>query len=138
MPPMPKHPSQRHGHRTKAEQAHDEIERTGALVWPEPSQEWAELARDWYLSLAQSAQAIDYTSSDVQTARVLATALSRSLHRAGPISSNTLAVFMSGAGDLLATAGSRRRLKLEIRRESNVAAAAHDAAVASLRPRNVA
>lgn len=140
--PVGKAPGQRHGHRTKAEQAHDEVPRTTVddfgLEWPAPSEDWHEIARDWYLSLQTSGQAIDYTPSDIQTARILATSVSRNLQRGGPISSNGLAVFLSGCSDLLCTAGARRRVKMELRKDDGATQNAHAAAAASLSARRAA
>lgn len=135
--PVGKHPDRRHGHRTKAENAHDSgpalLGEGESLTWPPPSEHWHEYARDWYLSLQTSGQAISYTPSDVHTARVLTENLSRNLHSDRPIGGNALSAWLTGAGDLLVTAGARRRAKLELESGPNAhQVTAEDSAVASL------
>ena len=134
MPPVGKHPDQRHGHRTTAENSHDEVP-PRAVNWPEPSESWHELARDWYLSLEQSAQSVDYQQSDVTMARVLAEDLSRHLVYKGPLGGNAMTAFLSGCTDLLASAGARRRAKLELSRGDGGQGDAKAGAVASLAAR---
>jgi hypothetical protein len=79
---------------------------------PEEAQ-WHPLARDWYRSLAASAQARFYQPSDWQTARVLAEALTRAL-RGAKINAALFARWQTGATELLTTEGSRRRMQMEI------------------------
>lgn len=137
--PVGKPAGQKHGHRTRAEQAHDTISATidgDTLDWPEPGEHWHDYARDWYLALARSGQARDYTPSDVATAVVLAENLSRNLHYTGSMSGNALSAFLNGCTDLLATAGARRRVKLELDHDGGTDVAdAHRAAVTSLTER---
>lgn len=135
--PAGKHPDRRHGHRTKAENAYDSgpalLGEGESLTWPEPGEHWHPYAADWYRSLAISGQAISYTPSDVHTARILAENLSRCLVGERPIGGNALSAWLTGAGDLLVTAGARRRAKLELESGPNAQqVTAEDSAVASL------
>ncbi|MBO4241463.1 hypothetical protein [Pseudonocardia alni] len=68
----------RHGHRSKAEKAYDEVTPM-PVEWPEVPERWHYAARDWYLSLQWSAQVVDYQQSDVALAVILAEDLSRHL-----------------------------------------------------------
>lgn len=76
---------------------------------------WHELARDWYRSLADSAQSVYYEPSDWQTARVLAELLSRAL-RSNKVTASLIERWQSGATELLTTEGARRRMRMEIER----------------------
>lgn len=92
-----------------------------AVLWPEPEIEWHDLASDWYMSLQDSGQAVFYQQSDVMVARYLAEAMSRNL-LAGRFSAQLFAAVMAGMTELLATEGSRRRVRVELERakpESN-------------------
>lgn len=144
--PIGKRPDMRHGHRTAAEQAFDEVEPM-PVVWPdvppapepEPGRKpwpydtgWHPIAVNWYSALAASAQSTDYQQSDVATAYVLAEDLSRHLSTFGPMGGNALSAFLSGCSSLLATAGDRRRVKMELARPNPEADTAHSGAVASI------
>jgi len=82
---------------------------------PEPDEHWHELARDWFLALAESGQSDYYQASDWQTARVWAEILSRQME-SGRMSSQMVAAWAAGATELLTTEGARRRLRLELER----------------------
>lgn len=129
-----KHPDQRHGHRSAAENAHDTIT-PQSVAWPDPDPSWHEAAADWYLSLAQSAQADTYQQSDAATAYVVAENLSRHLASDGPMNGNAMGAFLTACEQLLASAGSRRRLKLEMSRPDSVNERAHLSAVSSIADR---
>ena len=133
--PVGKRPDLRHGHRSRAEQtAFDEVE-PRSVTWPDPDPSWHELARDWYRSLGQSAQVAEFQQSDVMTARILADHVSRELSTRGPMTGNSLAAFLSGCSALLATAGDRRRAKLELARPDSDPDRHRLAAVSSIRDR---
>lgn len=76
---------------------------------------WHELARDWYRSLADSAQSQFYEPSDWQTARILAELLSRAL-KSGKVTAALIERWQIGATELLTTEGARRRVRMEIER----------------------
>lgn len=127
--PVGKRPDMRHGHGAQND-PFDEVTPM-AVTWREPG-DWHEAAEAWYLSLQQSAQAIDYQQSDAETAWVLAEDLSRHLAWKGPMGGNALSAFLSGCSSLLATAGDRRRAKMELARPDAAGDSARDGAVASL------
>ena len=83
---------------------------------------WHPLARDWYRSLAESAQSQFYEPSDWQTARVLAELLSRSL-KSGRVTAALVERWQVGATELLTTEGARRRARLELERTTEAGAA---------------
>lgn len=128
--PVGKRPDMRHGHGAQ----NDPFDQVAPepVTWPEPSADWHELARDWYLGLQQSAQVIDFQQSDIGVARIMAEDVSRNLHYRGPMSGNALSAFLSGCSDLLATAGARRRAKLELSRPNTGPSEAATGAAASL------
>ncbi|MEV0647820.1 hypothetical protein AB0I28_21380 [Phytomonospora sp. NPDC050363] len=76
-----------------------------------------QLAADWYASLAESGQAQFFEPSDWQAARLLAYDLTRHLN-AGRVSAQMTAALWSAMGDLLTTEAARRRVRLEIDRDS--------------------
>lgn len=83
---------------------------------PAPETSWHPIARDWYLSLAQSGQAQFYEPSDWQYARFIADAMSRNLKQRQKFSAMLFAAVQSGMTDLLTTEASRRRVRLELER----------------------
>lgn len=76
---------------------------------------WHPLARDWYRSLASSAQSQFYEASDWATARVLAALLSRALS-SGKVTAALVERWQIGATELLTTEGARRRARVELQR----------------------
>jgi hypothetical protein len=97
--------------------------------FPPPSEHWAPMARDWYLSLAESGQASFYQPSDVQVARIWAEVLSRQL-LTEKMSAVMIQAWASSAAELLTTEGSRRRGRLEL--EKTQGDADQDASVTML------
>lgn len=114
--PVPKRSDQRR-RRNKAEGGISTALGASSVAVPEPEPDWHPLARDWFVSLSQSGQSQFYEPSDWQTARIAATAMSRELFR-DSIRSTMLAEFMSIAESLLTTEGDRRRVRLELERDS--------------------
>lgn len=117
----------------------------GEVEIPAPDEEWHRLARDWYLSLAESGQAIFYEPSDWMTAYLLAEVLDRWLKpqdvKVGQTGSEgaekgggdvtyvfeqkiiampgaTLNALLKGMSSLMTTEGERRRLKIELDRKA--------------------
>lgn len=110
-----KHPNQRHRHESKARGEYTELPRGADLTWPTAPQGWHDAARRWYESLQVSAQVRDYQASDVALAMILGEDLSRHLNFADqPIGGAALASFLSGCEQLLCSAGSRRRARMEL------------------------
>lgn len=123
MPPVPKRASQRLGHRTKAEQAQTKvIKASGKVAVPPPAKDWHPMARDWYLSLADSAQSQHFEPSDWQAARLVAVEITRMLTAEYP-NANLFGKVWSAMGELMTTEGARRRLKIEVERRPLGAAA---------------
>lgn len=132
--PVGKRPDMRHGHRTAAESTFDEVE-PRPVTWPEPGAHWHGAAVRWYRSLAESAQSVDYQQTDIETAWVTAENLARYLADDRPMNGPAMTAFLSACTDLLATAGARRRAKLELARPDTVGDSAYSGAVASLAAR---
>lgn len=127
-----KHPDRRHGHRTAAENAHDTIPAGDALAWPDPDPEWCAPAVRLYDGLRTSGQVRDFQPSDVAVSWMICDQVARHYAYPGPMGATAIMAIMSGLNDLLATAGSRRRVKLELEQGNDVQEAAQDAAVMSL------
>lgn len=132
--PVGKRPDMRHGHRTVAENAQDEMTPM-PVTWTEPGQDWHPAMVRWYAALGQSAQSADYQQTDLDMAWTVAETVSRALNSDKPINSQIMAMFLSANTDLLATAGARRRAKLELARPDAAVDDAKAGAVASLAAR---
>lgn len=115
--PVPKRSSERAGHRTKAEQP-DKVVVPVAFQVPPASEEWAEEARRWYESLAESGQSRYFEPSDWAYARLLARLLSDQLGKARP-SSEMMKAILTAMNDLGTTEGARRRLRIEVERPAS-------------------
>lgn len=131
------------GHRTKAELAGAEIvnldeiddellQRADEGMIP-VEERWHPVAKIWYESLARSGQKIYYQPSDWAIAYLLAESISRDLEpqfvgvnehtgepilEVIPIKGASLSAYLKGFTALLATEGDRRRLQIELERES--------------------
>lgn len=113
--PVGKRTTERHGHRTAAEQAVDTARGSSAVEWPEADPQWHPLAARWYLAQQESGQAVYFEASDVAAHLIVADGLSRLLNAPpGKYSAMLLAQLWSSMGDLLTTEGSRRRLRIEL------------------------
>lgn len=134
----PKRSDQRHGHRTKAEQARADKSAQGSplVTWPDPDGQWHPVAQEWFRSLGESGQVHFFEPSDVATARYVATAMSQNLEAPeGKFSSMLFAAVMSASADLLATEGSRRKLRVELQKATAEPDAQQQAAVTSMAER---
>lgn len=132
--PVGKRPDMRHRHESAERGGFDEVAPL-PVTWTDPSEHWHPAARRWYLALAQSAQAVDYQQSDAEMAWAVAENLARHLEYEGPMGGNAMAAFLSANTDLLASAGARRRAKLELARPDVGHDNAAAGAVASLAAR---
>jgi hypothetical protein len=83
---------------------------------PEPDELWHPIARDWYLSLRESGQAVFYQPSDWATARYAAELMSRALEPERTPNGQLIAALNSVMGTLLTTEGDRRRARIELER----------------------
>jgi hypothetical protein len=141
--PVGKKTEAKMGHRTKAELAgaevvnlediDDAILKLADEGMIPADEKWHPVAKQWYESLARSGQRIYYQPSDWAIAYVLAESLSLDMkpqfvginEETGevmmeriPLKGASLAAYLKGFTALLATEGDRRRLALELERES--------------------
>jgi len=114
--PVPKPASQRRRRNAPAGPAPVTAPARGAVM-PDPDLTWHPVALEWFRSLGESGQATLYERSDWATARYVAEAMSRSLV-AGRFSGQLFAAIMAASTELLVTVGARRRLRVELERES--------------------
>lgn len=84
---------------------------------PPAADHWHPIAHDWYRSLEESGQSEFYEPSDWQAARYVAELMSKQLKQGKP-SAHMFAAVWAAMGDLLTTEASRRRVRIEIERES--------------------
>jgi hypothetical protein len=85
----------------------------GSVEAPEPDDNWSPRARQWYLSLCESAPALEYEPSDWATALAAADLLTYcTVH--GRVSAQHWAEFVRLANSLFATPDARRRAKIEV------------------------
>jgi|SRR5690606_4558217 len=87
----------------------------GVVECPPADESWHPIAREWYDSLAVSAQSRFYEPSDWATARYVAEAMSRGL-QSSRFSAQLFAAVSSAMTELLTTEGARRRARMEIER----------------------
>lgn len=115
--PVPKRSTERRRRNTASK-----VESVSVLVGatveiPAPEDTWHPIAKDWYLSLAQSGQAQFYEPSDWQMARFVADAMSRNLKQRQKFSAMLFTTVVAAMNDLLTTEAARRRVRLEIERD---------------------
>lgn len=86
---------------------------------PEPDPDWHPVALDFFVSLSHSGQSQFYEPSDWALAVYVTEAMSNSLNhqREGRMSAHMFAAVLAGATELMASEGSRRRLRLELTRD---------------------
>lgn len=114
----PKRSEEKMGHRSKAELAAiDRVQVPGAVEQPPPQDHWHEIAKNWYESLAESGQAIYYEPSDWAAAQYAAEVMTRNLN-SGKFSAQLFGSVWTALQDLMTTESSRRRLRLELERNS--------------------
>ena len=127
MPPVPKRSDQRR--RRNIEGRPDKVTAEGAVEVPDAEGTWHPVARDWFLSLAESGQSQFFEPSDWQHARYIAEAMTTNLN-AGKFSAQLFASVESAMNNLGSTEGARRRLRIEVERATGVQPV--DPAVASI------
>lgn len=116
--PMPaKRTTERHGHRTAAEQAATDTSAAGSgpVTWPAVPKAWHPAARDWFRSLRHSGQAVFFEPSDVEAARILGWALTEIMN-ASKFSPTAFGEVWGAMGDLLTTEGARRKARIELQK----------------------
>ncbi|MEU0937585.1 hypothetical protein [Embleya sp. NPDC005971] len=116
--PVPKRSEERR-RRNKSDTPIARVETsTEPLPAPEPDPGWHPIARDWFLSLSESGQAVFYQPSDWQTARYVAEAMHTNLSQ-GRFSAQLFAAVTAAMSNLLVTEGDRRRVRVELARRTS-------------------
>lgn len=82
---------------------------------PAANDEWSKPAKRWYESLAESGQARWFEPSDWAQAWILTEMLDRVMTSSKP-SAMMFNAWLQGAGELLTTEGTRRRMRMELTR----------------------
>lgn len=114
----PKRSEEKMGHRSKAELAAIDRVQVPGIVEPPPAEEhWHSIAKNWYESLSQSGQSIYYEPSDWAAAQLAAEVMTRNLN-AGKFSAQLFGSVWAALQDLMTTEASRRRLRIELERQS--------------------
>src|SRR5699024_627709 len=116
--PIPKRSDQRR-RRNKPESDVDRAPSGGEVRGPALGFTVHVLAAGWYDSLRRSGQSVYFEPSDWAQARILAESLSRVLDSGKAPNGQFLASWFSAAGELLTTEGARRRMRLELQRDTS-------------------
>lgn len=117
--PVPKRTDQRR-RRNKPDVAVTSAPAAPSVTCPEPDETWHSAAARWYGSLSESGQARFYEPSDWAQAWVWADLLSRALNQGERPSAQLIMAWAAGATELLTTEGSRRRMRMELKRAGQV------------------
>jgi hypothetical protein len=113
--PVPKRSSQRRRRNKDSKPA--KAKASGAVAVPPANSKWHAGAKRWYKSLKDSGQSQFFEPSDWEAAYFLAGEISEYLN-SDRRSAMMFSHIWSAMGELLTTEASRRRLKLEIERDS--------------------
>lgn len=114
--PVPKR-SQERRRRNKDSTPTETVAVQGTVEPPAASKHWHPIAKSWFDSLKESGQSRFYEPSDWQLARYVAEGLSRSL-KAKTFSAELMKTVLAGMTELLTSEGARRRVRLEVKRET--------------------
>lgn len=114
--PTPKRSSERR-RRNKESKPQKATVKGATVARPRVSSHWHPIAKSWFTSLAESGQAQFYEPSDWQAARYVAETMTRHMEMEKP-SAQLFAGIWSAMSELLTTEGARRRVRLEIERET--------------------
>jgi hypothetical protein len=114
--PVPKRSTERRRRNKDSEVETTKIAGLGPVEVPPADDTWHPIARDWYVSLAQSGQSTFYEPSDWQYARYVAQVMSVNLKQGKKFSAMLFSAVQSGMADLLTTEADRRRVRMEIDR----------------------
>ena len=126
--PVPKRSDQRRRRNKTDIDTAPAVAASGVVRGPECPDSLHGLARQWYESLRTSGQSEFYADSDWTSALIIARAIERFEERP---SAHMLTAILSGFGSLAATEGDRRRLRIELERQTSTDAD-EDAAVVAL------
>lgn len=118
--PAPKRSSERR--RRNKESQPQTVKASGPVKRPPVAAHWHPIAKSWFKSLEESGQAQFYEPSDWQAARYVAEVMSRHL-KDKKTSAQLFTGIWSAMTDLLTTEASRRRVRLEVERDSGEPAA---------------
>lgn len=113
--PAPKRSSERR--RRNRDSRPDKVRADGVVGVPPADEGWHPIARDWYEALKESGQSQFFEPSDWQAARYVAEVMTRNLS-AGRFSAQLFVGVWSAMTELLTTEASRRRVRVEIERET--------------------
>jgi hypothetical protein len=114
--PVPKRSTERRRRNKESKPETVKIQGLGPIEVPAPDEDWHPIAREWFLSLAQSGQSLFYEPSDWQYARYVAQVMSVNLKQGRKFSAMLFSAVQSGMADLLTTEADRRRVRMEIER----------------------
>lgn len=107
----------KHGHRTQEELEVDKAPAGAELVWYDVDPEWCEDAKRTYESFRVSGVIVFWEQSDVAQLHFLCSEITR-YRQLGKFSGQGLQALLSGLTELGATEGARRRMKIELQRDS--------------------
>jgi hypothetical protein len=114
--PPPKRNAERR-RRNKPNQPTDTVKVAGAVKVPRADSAWHPIAKAWYRSLKDSGQSKYYEPSDWQTARYVAELMTGVLSDDRP-SSEMVKALTTLMASLCTTEGERRRVRMEIERQT--------------------
>lgn len=98
---------------------------------PDSDPNWHPIALVWYESLGESGQSEFYEQSDWAFAAFVAELTTIAL-TASRLNGQLITAVMAGMTELLTTEGARRRVRVELERETGEADPAHEHAVATI------
>lgn len=114
--PVPKRADQRR-RRNKTDGGIFTAPGAGTVAVPDADEAWYPIAQEWYRSLAESGQSQFFEPSDWQFARLLAELVTRAL-TTDRLNGQLVATILSGMSELLTTEGARRRVRIELERNT--------------------
>ena len=115
--PVPKRDAQRRRRNVPAGGA-AQVAAAGQAVIPDADPEWHPIAHRWFESLRGSGQSVFYESSDWMTAYLLAESMHRELSLPEPPKAASVAAWLKAMGSLMVLEGDRRRVRLELERQT--------------------
>lgn len=115
--PVGKRRDQVHGHRSQDELAVDKAPAGDELVWYDVDPAWCDDAKRTYESFRASGVIVFWEQSDVAQLHFLCTEITR-YRQLGKFSGQGLQAILSGLTELGATEGARRRMKIELQRDT--------------------
>ena len=117
--PVPKRSDQRR-RENKPEIPYDSAPGASVVEVPDVDDDWHDIAKMWFRSLAKSGQSLWYQPSDWAEAYFLAHVMSEQLLSDTLMNGQKLSALLAGASRLMTTEGDRRRLRIELERPNPV------------------